>query len=39
MRKKFYELLRNERFLMGMEIGVAICTMLVILVLLRVLFY
>jgi hypothetical protein len=39
MRKRFYELLRNERFLTGMEIGVAICTMLVILVLLGVMFY
>jgi len=39
MRKKIQALFRNERFLIGMEISVAICALLIILILLRVLLY
>lgn len=39
MRKKIQALFRNERFLIGMEISVAICALLIILIMLRVLLY
>ncbi|MBX2899158.1 MAG: hypothetical protein KF775_05895 [Cyclobacteriaceae bacterium] len=39
MRRKFEDLLRNERFLKKLEIGVGILSLLFILILLRIFLY